>query len=74
MHFRLAVKALQVALKLALIGADGLSESFVVLEDGAEAEGKDGGVLEAVSDNSGMVNASFLIEGFGWVVLADDNG
>ena len=31
-------------------------------------------MFETVSDNSGVVDSSLLIEGFGWVVLADDDG
>jgi hypothetical protein len=73
-HLGLAVKAFEIALKLALIGPDRLTEAFVVLKDGSKPEGKDGGVLEAVGDNSGVIDSSLLIEGFGWIVLTYHNG
>ena len=37
-HFRFAMEALQIALKLALIGADRLAQSFIILKDGAKTE------------------------------------
>jgi hypothetical protein len=43
-------------------------------EDGAETEGKNGGVLEAVGDDACMVHAGLLVEGFRGVVFADDDG
>jgi len=73
-HFSLAAELVDVAEELALVGADGLAEAVIVSEDGAEAEGKHGGMLEAVCDDPSVVDAGFLVEGFGWVVLADDNG
>jgi len=73
-HFRFPVKTLQIALKLALVGANGLTKTFIVLKDSAETEGKNGGVFETVCDNSGMIDAGFLIESFGWRVFADDDG
>ena len=74
MHFRLSMQALQVALKLTLVGANGLTKTFIILKNGSKTERKDGGVFEAVSDNSGVIDAGFLIERFGWGVFADDNG
>src|SRR5580658_9635878 len=38
-HFGLAMQPFQIALKLALIGADGLTKSFIVLKDSTETEG-----------------------------------
>jgi hypothetical protein len=72
-HLRLAVQTLQVALELTLVGADGFAKSLVVLEDSSKTEGKDGGVLEAVSDNPGVIDAGFLIQSFGRGVFADDD-
>jgi hypothetical protein len=72
-HLGLAVKAFEIALKLPLIRPDRLTEAFVVLKDGAKPERKNGGVLEAIGDNSGVVDSSFLIEVFGWVVFTDHN-
>ena len=74
MHLGLAAQLVDVALKLALVGADGLAKAFIVVEDGAEAEGKHGGVLEAVGDDAGVIDACLLIQGVGWVVFADDDG
>ena len=74
MHLGLAAQLVDVALELPLIGADGLAQGLVVVEDGAEPEGKHGGVLKAVGDDPGVVDAGFLVEGFRGVVLADDDG
>jgi len=60
-HLGLAVEAFEIALKLALIGADGLAEPFVVLKDGSKPERKYGRLLEAVRDNSGVIYSGFLI-------------
>ena len=73
-HLGLAVKAFEIALKLALIGTDRLTQTFIVLKDSSETESKDGGVLKAVCDNSGVIHSGFLIERFGWIVLTDHNG
>jgi hypothetical protein len=73
-HLGLAAEFIDVALKLALVGADGLAEGFVVVEDGAEAEGKNRGVLKAVGDDAGVVDAGLLIEVIRGVVFADDDG
>jgi hypothetical protein len=73
-HLGLAAELIDVAEELALVGADGLAQDVIVVEDGSEAEGKDGGVLEAVRDDTGVVNAGLLIESFEGVVLTDDDG
>ncbi len=73
-HFGLAAQLVDVAQELALVGADGLAQAFVVVEDGAETEGQHGGVLETVGDDPGVVHAGFLVEGFRGVVFADDDG
>jgi hypothetical protein len=39
-HLGFAVQALEIALKLALIGADGLTKGFIILENGAKTERK----------------------------------
>jgi hypothetical protein len=63
-----------VAEELALIGADGFAEEFVVVEDCPEAEGKYGGMLKAIRDDPGVVDTSLLVEGFVRIVLAYDDG
>jgi hypothetical protein len=73
-HFCFSMQALQIALKLALVGPDGFAKSFVVLEYGSKTERQDGRMFETVSDHSGVVDSGFLIEGFGGVVFTDDNG
>jgi hypothetical protein len=73
MHFGLAVQTLQVALELALVGADGFSQAFVILKDSSKTEREDGRVFEAVSDNSGVIDACFLIHDFGGIVFADND-
>ena len=73
-HLGLAVKAFEIALKLALIGPDRLAEAFVVLKDGSKSERKYRGVLETVCDHSGVIDSSLLIKRFGWIVLTDHNG
>jgi len=73
MHLGLASQLVNVAQELPLVGADGLAQAFVVGEDGAEAEGQHGGVLETVGDDPRVIHAGFLIEGLRGVVFADDD-
>jgi len=73
-HLGLSAEFIDVAEELALVGPDGLAEAFVVVEDGAESEGKNCGVFETISDNSCVVDPGFLIECFCGIMLADDNG
>jgi len=73
-HFCFSMETLEVALELALIGANGLAKTLVILEYGAKTEGKYGGMFETISDHPGVVDSGFLIERFGWIVLTDDNG
>jgi hypothetical protein len=68
------MEAFEVALKLTLIGADGFAEAFVIREDGAKTEREDSGMLEAIGDNPGVIDASLLVEGFGWVMFTYDDG
>ena len=72
-HLGLAAELVDVAEELALVGANGLAEDFIIVEDGSKSEGKDGGVLKAVRDDPGMVDAGLLIQSFLGVVLADDD-
>ena len=58
---------------VALVGPDGLAQAFVVVEYGAESEGKDGGVLETICDDSCVLDPGFLIECFCRVMFTDDN-
>ena len=74
MHLSFAAEFFDVAEELALVGPDGFTEAFVVVEDRTESEGKYGGVFEAVSDDSCVVHTRFLIQGFCGIVFADDNG
>ena len=60
-HLGFAMQAFEIALKLTLVGADRLTESFIILKNSTEAERKNCGMLEAISDNSGMIYAGFLI-------------
>ena len=73
-HFGLAAQFLNVGKELALIGADGLAQAFIVVKDSTETEGQYRGMLEAVSDDPGVIDARLLCECFLLVVLADDNG
>ena len=73
-HLGLAAELIDVAEELALVGADGLAQALVVVEDGSEAEGQHGGMLETVADDPGVIDAGFLVEGLGRVVFADDDG
>ena len=58
MHFGFAAEFIDIAEELSLVGPDGLAEAFVVAENCAESEGKNGGVLEAVSDDASMIHTS----------------
>ena len=44
------------------------------MEDSAEAEGQYGGMLEAIGDDTCMIDARFLVERFLRIMLADDHG
>lgn len=72
-HFGFAAEFIDIAEELALVGPDGLSEAFVVVEDCAESEGKYGGVLKTICDYSCVVDPGFLIECICRVMFADDN-
>ena len=56
-HLRLAAQLVDIAEELALIGPDGLAQRLVVMEHGAEAEGKDRRVLKTVGDHTRVVDA-----------------
>jgi hypothetical protein len=73
-HLGLAAEFIDIAEELPLVGPDGSAKGFVVVENSAESEGKNGGELKAISDDPGMIHARFLVESFARVVLADDNG
>jgi hypothetical protein len=73
-HFGFAAQFVDVAEELTLVGPDGFAEAVVVVENGAETEGKYGGMSKAVSDDTSMIHTRFLIQGFCGIVFADDNG
>ena len=73
-HLGLAAQLVDVALELALVGANGLAQALVVVEDGSKAERQDGGVLKTVGDDPGVIDAGLLVQGFSGVVFADDDG
>jgi hypothetical protein len=73
-HLGFAAEFIDVAEELTLVGPDGFAQAFVVVEYGAEAKRKDGGMFEAVSDDASMIHTRFLIEGFCGIVFADNNG
>ena len=72
-HFRFAAEFFDIAEELALVGPDGLAEAFVVVEDGAESEWKNGGVLETICDYSCVVDPGFLIKSICRIMFADDD-
>ena len=73
MHLGFAAQAFHVRRVLALIGADGAAERFIIGEDSTEAEGKYGRELETVADDTGMVPGGLLIEIFLWIVFRNDD-
>jgi hypothetical protein len=73
-HLGFSTKFVNVAEELTLVGPDGLAKAFVIVEHGAESEGKNGGMFEAVSDDACMIHTGLLIKGFFGIVFADDNG
>jgi len=73
-HLGLAPQLVDIAEKLALVGADGFAQHFVVSENCAEPEGKYCGMLKAVGDHPSVINAGLLVEDFLGVVLAYDDG
>jgi len=56
-HLSFAVQFVEVAEKLPLVGADGLPKGFIIVEDGAKAEGKNSRVLKAVGNHTGVIDA-----------------
>jgi hypothetical protein len=72
-HFGFAAEFFDVAEELALVGPNGFAEAFVVVEDSAESEGKNSGVVETICDDSCVVDPGFLIECICRVMFADDN-
>lgn len=73
-HFGFAAQLFNVAEELPLVGADGFAQAFVVVEHGAKTEGQHSGMLEAVGDHPGVVDAGLLGECLLGIVLADDHG
>jgi hypothetical protein len=73
-HFGLAAKLVNIAQELALIGANGFAESLVVRKDGAEAEGKDGGVLETIGDDACVIDTRLLVKRFLRIMFTDNDG
>lgn len=71
-HLGFAAEFFYVAEELALVGPDGFAKAFVVVEDSAESEGKYGGVLETICDDSCVVDPGFLIKSFCRVMFTDD--
>jgi hypothetical protein len=69
MHLGFAAQAFHMRRVLALVGADGAAQCFVIGKDGAEAERKDSGEFEAVADDACMVFGGLLIEIFLWIVF-----
>ncbi len=80
MHLGLAAQALDVGQEVALVGADRAAQRVVILERGAEAERKNGGLVKAAGDHAGVVASGGLRLGAGQAagvfgqVLGDDNG
>ena len=72
-HLGFAAEFIDIAEELALVGPDGFAKAFVVVEDSAESEGKYGGVLETICDDSCVVDPGFLIECVCRAVFADDD-
>jgi hypothetical protein len=64
MHLGFAAQALYMRRVLALVGADGTAQGFVIGEDGAEAEGKNSREFEAVTDDARVIFGGLLIEIF----------
>ena len=73
MHLGLATQFIDMALELALIGANGLAQALIIAKYGSKPEWKHRGVLETIGDDAGVIHAGFLIESVSWVVFADDN-
>jgi hypothetical protein len=73
-HLGFAAQLVDVTEELTLVGPDGFAEAIVVVEDGAEAEGKHGGMFKAISDDASMIHTRFLVQGFCRIVFADYNG
>ena len=75
-HLGLASETLHVGLKLTLVGSNGAPQSVIILEGRAEAKRKDGRVLKAIGNHSGMVPCRLLIHSLRifCIVLGHDDG
>ncbi len=72
-HLGFATETVEVGQELALVGANGAAQGFVIGEHRAEAEGKHRGQFEAVGNDLGVVDGRFLDEGLFGIVFADDD-
>jgi len=72
-HLGFTAEFFDVSEELALVGPNRFAEAFVVVENCTESEGKNGGVFEAISDDSCMIDARFMVQGFYGIMFADDN-
>ncbi len=71
-HFGLAAQLRDTQAKSAPVDPDGLAKCVIAIEDCAEFEGQDGGIAEAVADDSRMLNRGFMVEFAGCVVVFAD--
>lgn len=61
-HLRFTAEFVNVSEELPLIGADGFAKGFVVVKDGAKAEGKNRRMPVTVRDDAGVIDSRFLVE------------
>jgi len=68
-HLSLAVEPFQIGQEVALVGADGPAQSFIICKYGVEAEGKNGGKFEAVADYARVIHRRLLWPAFCEIVI-----
>jgi hypothetical protein len=73
-HLSLTVQTFEITLELALIGADGFTQPFVILKNSSKTEGQYSGLFEAVSNNPCVIDSGLMVESVCRIVFANDDG
>src|SRR4051794_4589825 len=73
MHLGLSFELGNAAGKRLAIGADGLAEGFIGIEDGTELERQHRGLTEAGTDYAGVIQNGALVKISGALIFADDD-
>jgi len=61
-HLGFATEFFNVGEELALIGADGFAEGFVIVEYRSKTKWENGGVLKTIGDDAGVIDSGLVVE------------